>query len=125
MKIVLIMFITVISMKAQPQSRILSNKVLASFYHDMFVGRTCASGEIFNQKDLTAAHRTLKFGTLVKVINLKNDSSVIVRINDRMPPHGKCEIDLTKTAAQRLNFIHAGIAEVRLEIFEEDVAVTP
>lgn len=110
------------TLNSTAQTRILCEKVLASYYHDMFVGRTCANGEIFTQQGLTAAHRTLKFGTLVKITNLKNDSTVIVRINDRMPPHGKCEIDLTTAAAKKLNFIRAGIAQVKLEIIEEAIA---
>lgn len=93
----------------------------ASFYSDKFVGRKCTSGEIFKQEGLTAAHKTLKFGTLVKVINLVNDSFVIVKVNDRMPRAAKCCIDLTKTAAKKLNFLAKGIVKVRVEVLKDSL----
>ena len=75
-----------------------------------------ASGERSDPTALTAAHRSLPFGTKVKVENLKNGKSVIVRINDRGPFVGGRIIDLTKAAAGRLGFIGAGIARVRLTV---------
>ena len=75
-----------------------------------------ASGERCNPKALTAAHRSLPFGTKVKVENLKNGKSVIVRINDRGPYVGGRIIDLTKAAANRLGFVNAGVAKVRVTV---------
>lgn len=75
-----------------------------------------ASGERCDPGALTAAHRSLPFGTRVKVENLKNGKSVIVRINDRGPFVGGRIIDLTKAAANRLGFVTAGIAKVRLTV---------
>lgn len=94
---------------------------IASYYSDKFVGRKCSSGDIFNQENYTAAHKTLKFGTKVKVTNLKNDSSVIVKINDRMPSSSKRCIDLTKRAAKQLNFISKGLTKVKIEILKDSL----
>lgn len=87
----------------------------ASFYAKKFEGRKCSSGEVFRNDSLTAAHKTLQFGTYVKVTNLKNDSSVVVRINDRLPKKSKRKIDLTRRAARQLNFIGLGLTKVRIE----------
>lgn len=88
----------------------------ASWYGPGFDGRRTANGERFNQNALTAAHKTLPFGTQVKVTNLSNGKSVVVRINDRGPySHGR-EIDLSKGAAQQIGLISAGVANVRLEV---------
>lgn len=88
----------------------------ASYYAKRFEGRKCSSGEIFSNWSLTAAHKTLKFGTVVKVTNLKNDSSVIVTINDRLPMRSKRSIDLTLRAAKQLNFVKKGLTKVKIEI---------
>lgn len=86
----------------------------ASYYGNSLDGRRTASGDIFRQDSLTAAHKTLKFGTMVKVVNLKNDSIVIVRINDRLPRSSSRIIDLSLRAAKQLNFVRAGLAKVQL-----------
>lgn len=87
----------------------------ASFYADRFQGRPTASGEPYDSASLTAAHRSLPFGTKVKVTNLHNNKSVVVTINDRGPHHPNRIIDLSKAAAQKLNFIDRGITKVRVE----------
>lgn len=92
---------------------------LASYYSSKFEGRKTASGEIFSNSRLTAAHRTLPFGTKVKVTCLANNRSVIVRINDRGPFSSKKRIiDLSQKAAGELGIIKKGIAKVRIEIVE-------
>lgn len=91
----------------------------ASFYADKFQGRKTASGEIFFQGKMTAAHRTLPFGTKVKVTNKVNEKSVIVRINDRGPFVKDRIIDLSKTAAKRLGFLNKGVANVRVEVVQK------
>lgn len=88
----------------------------ASYYANKFEGRKCSSGEIFSNWSLTAAHKTLKFGTVVKVTNLRNDSSVIVTINDRLPMRSKRNIDLTLRAAEQLNFVKSGLTKVKIEV---------
>ena len=93
----------------------------ASFYHDKFHGRRTASGERFNQNKFTAAHRKLLFNTMVKVTNLANDRSVIVRINDRGPyKYANRIIDLTLAAAQELKMTGKGVANVKIEVVGED-----
>lgn len=87
----------------------------ASWYGEAFRGRLTASGEEFNPDSLTAAHKTLPFGTILRVKNLKNDSVVIVRVTDRLPKSSVRCIDLTKAAAIKLDFLHAGITRVKLE----------
>jgi rare lipoprotein A len=88
---------------------------VASFYADKFNGRKTASGAVFRQNKLTAAHRTLPFGTKVKVINLSNGKTVKVIINDRGPFVQGRIIDLSKKAAQRLGMLQQGIAQVKLK----------
>ena len=95
---------------------------LASFYGPGFHGEETASGEVFNQRALTAAHRTLPLGTVVRVTNLENGRSVVVRINDR-GPYGRNHrkgtiIDVSRGAAQRLRFIEDGLVKVKVEVVE-------
>ena len=92
---------------------------MASFYGDAFEGKQTASGEPYRASRLTAAHRTLAFGTRVRVTNLANDRSVIVRVNDRGPFVKERIIDLSKAAAAKLGYIDKGVARVRLEVLEK------
>lgn len=89
---------------------------MASYYCCYFHGRTTASGERFNQYALTAAHRSLKFGTRVRVTNLNNGKSVVVKINDRGPFVGGRVIDLSLGAAQAIGMVGSGVAPVSLQI---------
>lgn len=90
----------------------------ASFYAKKFNGRKTSSGERFSNDSLTAAHKKIKFGTYVLVRNLKNDSTVIVKINDRLPQSSKRSIDLTLRAAKQLNFVRAGLTKVEITILD-------
>jgi rare lipoprotein A len=87
----------------------------ASYYADKFIGRPTASGEKYNANAYTAAHRKLAFGTKVKVTNVANGKSVVVRINDRGPFVSGRIIDVSKAAAQKLGLIAAGVAKVKIE----------
>lgn len=92
----------------------------ASYYGPGFHGNETANGETFDQRAMTAAHRTLPLGTVVRVTNLENGRSVVVRINDR-GPYGRnfrngTIIDLSKGAAQRLRFIQDGLVRVKVEV---------
>ena len=87
----------------------------ASYYADKFEGRRTASGETFHQNAMTGAHRTLPFGTKVKVINLANGRSVKVRINDRGPYAQGRVIDLSKKAARKLGIVSTGVAPVEIQ----------
>jgi rare lipoprotein A len=94
----------------------------ASYYHNMFEGRKTANGEIFRQKKLTGANNFLPLGTMVKVTNLKNGKSVVVKINDRMAKrltHRRL-IDLSREAARRLGYLNAGLASVRMEVLSKN-----
>lgn len=95
---------------------------LAAFYHMTFQGRRTASGESFDHSELTAAHKSLPFGTLVRVINLHNKKSVIVRVNDRGPMQPDRVIDVSRRAAGLLGFLHQGMTRVALEILPRGAA---
>lgn len=90
----------------------------ASYYGGELAGRPTASGETFDPGRLTAAHRTLPFGTQVRVTNLNNDRSVIVRVNDRGPYAKRRVIDLSEAAARRIGMLSSGHARVRLQVIE-------
>ncbi len=89
---------------------------VASWYGPGFHGRATANGERFNQHDLTAAHRTLPFGTRVRVTNTRNGRSVVVRINDRGPFSGGRIIDLSRGAAGAIGLLQSGTAPVIVEV---------
>jgi rare lipoprotein A len=89
---------------------------MASWYGGKFHGRLTSNGEIFDTNTLTAAHKTLPFGTLVKVTNLDNGKSVVVRINDRGPFVEGRIIDLSRAGAEGIDMVGQGVAHVSLEI---------
>lgn len=92
---------------------------MASWYGPGFDGNYSASGEVFNASDLTAAHPSLPFGTFVRVVNMDNNQSVVVRINDRGPyAHGRV-IDISTAAANVIGLISSGVAPVRLEVLSK------
>ncbi len=89
---------------------------MASYYAREFDGRTTANGERFDIRDLTAAHPTLPFNTRVRVTNLSNSLSVVVRINDRGPFTKRRIIDLSYAAAEKIGLIGPGTAKVEIEV---------
>jgi rare lipoprotein A len=110
---------TVSSHHNSPEKTLPSRQLVAgraSWYGYRFQGRRTASGERFNAGAYTAAHRRLPFGTRVKVTNIRNGRSVVVRINDRGPYARGRVIDLSKAAAQAIGMVHSGTAPVRLQI---------
>ena len=90
----------------------------ASYYSDEFDGRKTANGEIYDMNELTAAHPSYPFNTLVRVTNVMNGKSVEVRINDRMPQFKNRIIDLSLAAAKKIDMIKAGIQEVKVEVLK-------
>ncbi len=92
---------------------------LASYYGPGLHGRPTASGEKFDQNALTAAHRTLRFGTCLRVVNMENGHSVKVHINDRGPFKDERIIDVSLEAARKLDMVKKGLARVRLYRCEE------
>jgi rare lipoprotein A len=99
-----------------PKDQALSG--MASWYGEEFAGRTTANGEIFDPLQLTAAHRTLPFGTIVEVRNPRNGATVKVRINDRGPFVGNRVIDLSYAAADKLKMVETGVGEVELRVLK-------
>ena len=91
----------------------------ASYYSDRLIGNRTASGERYNARLLTAAHRTLRFGTLVRVTRLPNGPSVTVTVNDRGPfGNSRRIIDLSRAAAERLQMLRAGVVDVSVEVLD-------
>lgn len=88
----------------------------ASYYGAGFQGRPTANGETFDTRQLTCAHRTLPFDTILRVRNLANDKTVMVRVNDRGPYVGGRIVDLTEAAAERIDMKKSGVARVELTV---------
>lgn len=99
-------------------SKIRSQQGIASWYGDNLKNRPTASGEPFDPKKLTAAHPSLPFGTYVKVTNMRNQRTVIVRINDRGPYSGKRIIDLSRAAAEKIGLRRAGVGSVKIQVLK-------
>jgi rare lipoprotein A len=87
-----------------------------AYYGQKFAGRKTASGERFNPQALTMAHKTLPFGSLVKVTNEKNNRSVVVRVNDRGPTTEGRVGDVSLAAARKLNMVRSGVVSAKLEV---------
>jgi rare lipoprotein A len=96
----------------------------ASFYHSKFNGRQTANGDIFSQKKFTAAHNTLPLGTWIKVTNLRNRKTVIVKITDRLHHRNKRLLDLSTAAANKISFTKAGLLPIKVEILGKSTAFT-
>lgn len=91
----------------------------ATYYSNSLAGRKTASGEVYDPKALTAAHRTLPFGQKVRVVRAESGEAVVVRINDRGPFAGRGRIiDLSYAAAEQLNMVRAGVVDVRVEVLK-------
>lgn len=112
-KIFISIFSTFILLNACTSKTVTKGK--ASFYSDSFQGKKTANGERYKKGKLTAAHKTLPFGTKVKVINVKNGKTVRVRINDRGPFVAGRIIDLSKKAARKIDLIEQGVGEVKIQ----------
>jgi len=91
----------------------------SSYYGKKFHGRKTANGEVFNMYDLTAAHKTLSFGTVLEVENLSNNKKVVVRINDRGPFVRNRILDLSFAAAEKIDMIQSGTAKIRAKIIHK------
>ena len=115
--VILVLLLTVLISACEPKV-IRTEEGIASYYANFFQGQITASGEPYDSLSMTAAHRSLPFGTVVVVTNLSNQKKVEVTINDRGPFVERRIIDLSKAAAKKLDFIERGIIKVRLEIME-------
>ena len=90
----------------------------ASYYARGFEGRSTASGEPYRAAEYTAAHRSLPFGTMLRVTNVRNGRSVVVRVNDRGPFHARRIVDLSRAAAAELGLVRRGRGQVRIDVLE-------
>lgn len=104
-----------------PDSLLIIQSGVASFYGKAFHNRKTASGEIYDMWDYTAAHKHLPFGTLLKITNLQNGYQVIVRVNDRLPKSSKRVIDLSRGSAEQIDMIVRGIVDVTIEVLSHHV----
>ena len=110
-----VLLLIILLMAGTSCSRKITETGKASYYADSFDGKRTASGETFRQRQLTAAHRTLPFGTRVTVVNISNGKSVKVRINDRGPFVPGRIIDLSHKAAAKLGMVNTGVANVEVK----------
>lgn len=115
LKCLLLLFFMILHTFIFAQYKIIE-KGIASYYHDDLESHKTANGELYRPAEMTAAHLTLPFNTLVKVLNLSNNKSVLVRINDRGPFIDKRIIDLSRAAADSLDFIYQGLAKVEVKV---------
>ena len=115
--LVFFFFIFCFQAKAQTDSLFIQ-KGIASYYGGKFHGRKTASGEIYHKDSLTAAHKILPFGTVLKVTNLKRNTSVIVRVTDRLPMSSKRQIDLSVAAARQLEMLRDGLGTVKIDAID-------
>lgn len=93
---------------------------LASYYSDLFHGKPTASGELYDKNKMTAAHKTLPFGTIIKVTRLDNGKSVQVRVNDRGPYISGRIVELSRAAAEKIDLVRDGVTRVKVEVVTED-----
>ena len=93
-------------------------KGISSYYGPKFHGKLTANGEIFDMYGLTAAHKEMPLNTIVRVTNLENEKSLILRINDRGPYVGDRILDCSYGAAKKLDFVNSGTTKVRIEVIE-------
>lgn len=100
---------------------LISQEGVAAYYSNVFQGRRTASGDRYDKNALTAAHNSYAFGTQLRVTNLANGKSVVVRVNDRGPSTPGRIIDLSRRAADELGYLREGLTEVRLEVLETAV----
>ena len=105
---------TATNAKSSKSKRVLYG--LASFYANKFEGKKTANGEIFSQKKLTCACNVLPLGTWIRVTNLRNGRTVVVKTNDRLHPRMKRIVDLSKAAAVKLGYVGAGLTRVKIEV---------
>lgn len=115
MKILLALFSLMLAFNVTADAEV---EGIAAYYSDVFQGRKTASGDIYDKHSLTGAHKTLAFGTRVKVTNLDNGLSVTVVINDRGPFTKDRILDLSRAAAEQIDMIKRGIVPVRMEILD-------
>ena len=119
--LVIIMMISTLGIYSFKDNATDAKTSFVSYYNDKFNGKKTASGDIFDNSKLTAANRILPFGTLLKLTNIKNGKSVVVKINDRGPFHSSRVLDVSKAAFKAIEDLKSGSVAVQYEIVENDV----
>lgn len=120
MRVIVFALISMFVFGACASTKRITESGMASWYGPDFHGKRTANGEVYNQNELTAAHKTLPFNTVVRVTNLDNGKQVTVRINDRGPYKRGRVIDLSRAAAQEVSMISAGTARVLIEVLHSE-----
>ncbi len=119
-------FTTIVCAQARPKGSVKAHQSkgaqygTASYYSNKFQGRPTASGELYDKNKMTCAHNSLPLGTWVKVTNLRNKRSVIVRVTDRLHHKNKRVVDLSGIAARKLGYIKRGLARVKVEVVNKN-----
>src|SRR5450432_1664423 len=118
---------TVISAQIRPAGGVSSGKKhatvqygTASYYANKFQGRPTANGELYDKNKMTCAHNSLPLGTWLKVTNLKNKKSVVVRVTDRLHHKNKRLVDLSRIAASKLGYLKRGLTRVKVEVLAKN-----
>src|SRR5690606_40900800 len=115
-KIIVTLMLIVAGLIPAVAQKVVPKTGIASYYAQKFHGRKTASGEIFDNTAMTAAHNSLPLGTYIKVTNIRNNRWVVVKVTDRLHHANRRIVDLTQAAAKKLGFIHWGLAKVRVEV---------
>jgi rare lipoprotein A len=114
------------SAQMRPKGNVHVNKKIsiqygtASYYSNKFQGRPTSSGEAYDKNKMTCAHNSLPLGTWIKVTNLRNKKSVIVRVTDRLHHKNKRVVDLSGIAASKLGYVKRGLARVKVEVLKKN-----
>jgi rare lipoprotein A len=114
-RIAIVVFLVVLGMAGVAAAQA-TEEGMANFYNDNFQGKKTASGEPYDKDGLTASHKKLAYGTKVKVTNVANGKSVVVTVNDRLGASSPAVIDVTRRAAEELDFVKSGRTKVKLEV---------
>ncbi len=115
---VIVLFFALISISVWNDTNQHVEQGLASYYSNKLQGRKTASGELYDKSKFTAAHKTIAFGTKIKVTNQQNGLSVVVNVNDRGPYVKGRIVDLSFAAAKKIGLLQQGVTKVKLEIFK-------
>ncbi|WP_346319889.1 septal ring lytic transglycosylase RlpA family protein [Chitinophaga sp. YIM B06452] len=116
----LILSIGAVPAMAQKKVTNMPTTGIASYYAQKFHGRKTASGEVFDNTAMTAAHNSLPLGTMIKVTNIRNNRWVVVKVTDRLHHANRRIVDLTQAAAKQLGFIHWGLTKVKVEVVTKE-----
>lgn len=119
---ILIVLFSICSYVGEAHSDNSSQYIRTTYYAQKFHNRKTASGEIYRKEKYTAAHKSLPFGTFLRIINESNNKEVVVKVNDRMSKRAKANLDLSRAAANQLDFIREGVKKLKVIIITPEEA---